>query len=300
MFDYSLLEALALVVREGSFERAARTLHVTPSAVSQRVKLLEDRVGQVLVARGQPCTATAAGAPLCRHLEQVALLEHELRDRLPALGRTSGAASTPPTVRIAVGADSVATWFVRALSRFARERPVLLDIVLEDQDHTGQLLRTGAVHGAVTTWAAPVQGCHSVRLGALRYVATCTPAFRARYFARGVTRAALTRAPCLVFNTKDRLQHVFARKVVRQDVELPMHWLPSSHAFVEGCLQELGWAMNPEPMVEAHLARGELVELVAGRPVDVELHWQSWRVASAWFDELSGHIQEEARRGLRR
>ena len=47
MFDYAALEALATVLREGSFERAARRLHVTPSAISQRIKQLEERAGQV-------------------------------------------------------------------------------------------------------------------------------------------------------------------------------------------------------------------------------------------------------------
>src|SRR4051794_34409011 len=109
-FDYALLSALAAVVREGSFERAARALHVTPSAVSQRMKLLEERVGNLLVARGQPCPAPPAGAVLCRHVEQVSLLEHELGEQLPELAPFVGA-SAAPTLRIAVNADSVATWF---------------------------------------------------------------------------------------------------------------------------------------------------------------------------------------------
>ena len=80
MLDYLGLAALAAVVREGSFERAARKLHVTPSAVSQRIKQLEERTGQVLVQRGTPCTGTEAGRRLCLHLEQVALLENALRN----------------------------------------------------------------------------------------------------------------------------------------------------------------------------------------------------------------------------
>ncbi|KAA2220989.1 LysR family transcriptional regulator, partial [Salinarimonas soli] len=42
MLDYAGLSALAAVVRQGSFERAAGTLGVTPSAVSQRVRALEE------------------------------------------------------------------------------------------------------------------------------------------------------------------------------------------------------------------------------------------------------------------
>ena len=53
MLDYSALSALAAVIREGSFERAAQSLHVTPSAVSQRIRLLEERLGCALVVREQ-------------------------------------------------------------------------------------------------------------------------------------------------------------------------------------------------------------------------------------------------------
>ena len=116
MLDYALLDALAAVIRHGSFERAAKELNVTPSAVSQRVKLLEERVGSVLVKRGQPCVATTSGALLCRHTERVQLLEAELGGRMPAL--PGQIASAWPTLRVAVNDDSVATWFIDAVGPF--------------------------------------------------------------------------------------------------------------------------------------------------------------------------------------
>ncbi len=63
MLDYAALSALAAVVREGSFERAARALHVTPSAISQRIRLLEERVGCALVIRDQPLPGHGNRAP---------------------------------------------------------------------------------------------------------------------------------------------------------------------------------------------------------------------------------------------
>src|SRR5215469_17623798 len=106
MLDYASLSALAAVVREGSFERAARALNVTPSAISQRVKQLEERLGSVLIVRGQPCTATNTGRLLCSHVEQVGLLEHELRGALPKLTHT-GEQDEKATLRVAVNADSL-------------------------------------------------------------------------------------------------------------------------------------------------------------------------------------------------
>ena len=117
MLDYASLHALATVVREGSFERAARALHVTPSAVSQRIRLLEERVGCALVVRGQPCTATATGRRMCQHIDRVLLLEQELQDTLPALASDTAVRVGLP---VAVNADSLATWFAPALAQTPR------------------------------------------------------------------------------------------------------------------------------------------------------------------------------------
>ena len=190
MLDYATLNALAAVVREGSFERAARALNVTPSAVSQRVKLLEERIGGALLVRGQPCVATEAGQQLCRHIERVGMLEHELRGALPALGMGGDGAGGRVTVRVAVNADSLETWFIAAASAFCAGAPgALLDLIVDDQDHTAERLRTGAVLAAVTALAQPVAGCNSEALGTMHYVAAASPAFVRSHFAKGVGRA---------------------------------------------------------------------------------------------------------------
>ena len=198
MLDYALLDALGAVVRLGSFDRAARELNVTPSAVSQRVKLLEERVGSVLVKRGQPCIATPPGALLCRHIERVQRLETELGGQMPTLpGMLAG---KWPTFRMAVNDDSVGTWFIDAISGFCAEREMLLDLVIEDQEYTAQQLRDGSVQGAVTTQAEPVQGCRSTKLGRMRYLPVCSPAYFDRHFSAGVTRDALRHAPRVDFS----------------------------------------------------------------------------------------------------
>src|SRR6202011_352665 len=149
MLDYASLSAVAVVVREGSFERAARALNVTPSAISQRVKQLEDRLGGVLIGRGQPCTATEMGRLICRHVEQVGMLEHELHGTLPGL-LAAGSTDERVTIRVAVNADSLGTWFIRAMATFLAADRALLDVAIDDQEHTQQWLRAGDVLAAVT------------------------------------------------------------------------------------------------------------------------------------------------------
>lgn len=297
MLDYASLSALAAVVREGSFERAARMLHVTPSAVSQRIRLLEERVGCALVVRGQPCYATETGRRLCQHIDRVRLLEHELHGAVPTLEQTGNARVPLP---IAVNADSLATWFAPAVAAFAANAHVLMDVAVDDQDHTSEWLRSGMVIAAVTGTARPATGCDSRPLGAMRYLATASPGYVERYFSGGVGASALAQAPSLVFNTKDELQSRWVRRLCRRHVELPRHTLPSSQAFVVAAVAGMGWGLHPQSLIINHLKDGSLVELVPNAPLDVPLYWQHARAASSLLNGLTREVLAAAESALLR
>jgi len=273
--DHAQLRALAAVVREGGFERAAQSLNVTSSAVSQRIKALEDRVGRLLVKRSSPAVATPEGQVLVQLAEQTALLEHDALHRMGLADEDLPHASIP----VAVNHDSLETWFPEAARSFASQTGTTLDLRLEDQDHTVALLRQGAVLGAVTTLDEPVQGCQIHALGSIRYAATCTPAFHEKHFSKGVNAQSLAQAPVLVFNRKDELQARFARRLAGEDLPLtaPTWWIPSTRAFVQANLGGLGWTMNPLPLVKRHLEAGRLVYMKQRAWEDVPLYWQHWK-----------------------
>jgi LysR family transcriptional regulator (chromosome initiation inhibitor) len=228
---------------------------------------------------------------MCQHVDRVLLLEQELHGTLPTLAVDS-------TVRVglpvAVNADSLATWFAPAVAAYAAQAPVLFDVAVDDQDHTAEWLRNGTVLAAVTGTARAPTGCSTQPLGAMRYVATASPAFLQQHFSSGVGAGTLARAPALVFNTKDELQSRWVHRLCHRHVELPRHYLPSSHAFVAATLAGMGWGMNPLVMVQEHLASGTLVELVPGTPLDVPLHWQQARAASTLLDGLTRHLVQAA------
>lgn len=295
MLDYPGLQALDAVLREGSFERAARRLHVTPSAVSQRIKQLEERLGQVLVQRGSPCTGTEAGQRLCLHLEQVALLEQQLRRSHPGLVPDAPV----PTLRLAVNADSLSTWFMDAMAAFTAGGPELLDLRIDDQEHTGERLRRGEVIAAVTASAASIAGCNSWPLGSMRYVAAASPAFIERHCAAGVTAAALARAPVLIYDRKDRLpeQWLQARGLAAR-TQAPQHFLPSNHGYVRACEVGMGWGMHPEALIHPQLHDGSLVELLPGQALDVPLYWAHPRSAQATLERLTQCVMAAARQWL--
>ena len=295
MLDCAALSGLAAVTREGSFERAALVLDVTHSAVSQRIRLLEKRVGCALVVRGQPCGATATGRRSCQHVDRLRLLEQELQGTLPALA-PQGIARVP--LPIAVNADSLATWFAPAVAAFAADAPVLMNVAVDDEDYTTEWLRSGAVLAAVTATARPAAGCNSRPLGAMRYLAAASPAFVARHFADGVGSGNLAKAPSLVFNTKDELQARWVRRLCHRHVELLRHTLPSPEAFVTAALAGMGWGMQPQALIASQLQDGSLVELVPDMPLDVPLYWQHARAASGLLDRLSREVQAAARTAL--
>jgi LysR family transcriptional regulator (chromosome initiation inhibitor) len=238
MLDPAQLAALAAVHRRGAFDLAAAELHVTASAISQRVKALEERTGAVLIRRGTPCTATETGLRLVRHHDEIALLERTLANDLPGLA--PGAA----TLRIAVNADSLATWVIPAL---AATENLLFDLVIDDQDVSQDWLRRGEVVAAITAHPGPLQGCDTLPLGSLRYRATAAPAFRDRWFCEGVSAGTLARAPALTFSEKDRLQTRWAAARGLSRPALPTHRIASSQAFIDACLAGLAWGMNPNP-----------------------------------------------------
>ena len=293
MLDYALLDAMAAVLRTGSFDKAAQQIGVTPSAISQRIKLLEERLGTSVILRGQPCTATPAGRRLYRHVEEIGLMEHSLRSELGALIPTGQA----PTIRIAVNADSLATWFLPALTGIEGR---LFDLILDDESNTAEWLRRGEVSAAVSTNAGPVQGCGSRSLGAQTYIATASPDFMRRWFASGVDESTLAEAPSITFNTKDELQDRWLVETYGRRIAHPSHWIPASQGFVDGALASLGWGMNPLSLIEPHLAARRLVPLRPGRPLHVPLFWHWSRAVESALNDITALVVQTARSSLRR
>jgi len=289
------LTAFAAVLAEGSFEAAARRLSLTPSAISQRIKALEDRLGQVLVLRRLPCQATPAGQRLLRNAQQLQLMEAETLSEFAATDPANRAAST---MAIAVNADSLASWLLPALAELHARHGMLFDIRTEDQDHSADLLRDGSVLGAITADAKPVQGCAVKKLGVMRYVPIASPVFVEKYFNDGLTAATLGHAPMLIFNRRDDLQTRFIRSVSRARLTPPIHYVPSSTAFVEAAALGLGWAMAPAAMLAAPLASGVVQTLAPERWLDVPMYWQHWTIRSPALNLLTEALLRAATTGL--
>jgi len=289
--DQGQLEALLAAVTEGTFDAAAQTLHVTPSAVSQRIKALETRVGRVLVTRSKPVAPTASGMVLLRAARQMQAIA---ADALTELGDDPEA---PLTLPLAVNADSLATWFVEALA--AAGPGLTFDVRRADQTRTAELLRDGTVMAAVTAASQAVSGCTVRRLGRMRYRPRASAAFVARWFADGVTASALAAAPVVLFDREDPLQDQYLRRRARRRVSPPRCYVPGSGAFVQAVRRGLGWGMVPDLQAEDCPGEAALVEFDPRAVIDVPLYWQQWQRSSAALERVTGAVRAQAEAALR-
>ena len=283
MLDYKLLQALAAVVDHSGFERGARHLGLTQSAVSQRIKLLEARLGQPVLIRSPKLSPTPLGQRLLNHVQQVHLLEHDLLEQIPALGERE------QRLRLAINADSLATWWAPVTGVFCRRQGILLDLVVEDQDVALRRMRDGEVAGCICATQRPVQGARCQPLGRMRYRALASPDYARHHFSEGLTVEALRRAPAIVYGPDDRLQH---RYLEMRDylAPFPHHLCPSSEGFVHLALAGMGYGLIPERQVARELREGTLVDLDPESFIDVPLYWHYWRQGGRTLEALTDHL----------
>ena len=294
-FSLEQLVTLLALVEEGTFEAAARRLHVTASAVSQRVKAMENSSGRVLVQRTTPVKLTEAGVVVLRYARQVQLLE---ADTLRAL-QDATSDGRPFLVPLAVNADSLATWFLDSLAGLG-DLGVAFDLHREDQERTSSLLRSGRVMAAVTSTTESVQGCVTEPLGLMRYRAVATPALISRWLSQDPDLTSLGKAPVVTFDRNDDLQESFLRTHTGRGSTGAAHYIPTSNDFARAIALGLGWGLLPEQQCLAEIADGRLVELASEHPVDLPLYWQRWNLTSPLLDAVTAAVRAGAARSLRR
>tara|TARA_B100000678_G_scaffold184879_1_gene154497 strand:+ start:403 stop:1293 length:891 start_codon:yes stop_codon:yes gene_type:complete len=287
MLDYKLLDALAAVLTHQGFERAARALGLTQSAVSQRIKLLEARLGQPVLVRGSPPTPTELGQRLLNHVQQVQLLEGELIQNAPqlALGHRQ--------LRIAINADSLATWWPGAIAGYLKHQAITLDLVIEDQEVGLERMRLGEVAACLCASDMPVQGARVIALGVMRYRALASPDFMARHCPQGADAGSLAQAPAIIFGPNDQLQHRF---MAAHGVNgpFPHHRCASVEGFLRLAHAGLGFGLIPEIQAYRELSTGELEDVVPGWHLDVPLYWHYWRHGGEPLERLGRHLADQA------
>lgn len=300
MLDAKQLEALAAVLEHGGFGPAAQALHLTLPAISLRIKALEAALGQRLLVRGKTVRATPAGQALLAHVKQLRMMEADLVGGLQH-GRPPGALPHWQSLSVAVNADSLASWFLPGVAGLLAKHHLLLDVVIDDQDHTHEALKNGDVLGCVSTQQLPMRGCLAEPLGVLRYRCMAAPALVAKCRTKGgaVSVHRLLAMPAVIFNRKDGLQDAFlAQHFKLASPHYPRHFVPAVDAFESALEHGLGWGMVPELYLVDRSGPLELHEILPGSAVDVALYWHHWEREPLSAQRLTLAVKQAAQKVL--
>ncbi len=290
--DSRQCEAFLSVIDHGSLEQAAQALSLTSSAISQRIKALEMELGNTLLVRSRPCRATAAGQKLVQHLRRVAELEQDLQSEF------AGQQSAAISIALGVNADSLDSWLLPALAEFLIAENILLEVLIDDQDHTHDLLESGMVLGCLSAEQNAMRGCQAVSLGFMRYHPVASKEYCQRWFPQGMTREAARLAPVLTFNRKDKLQaQILLEHFGLQEHTCPTHYVPATTPYNQSILLGLGWGVIPDVMLK-NLDQDKLVRLMPHHPVDVALYWHHWKVQTPRLARLTNTLVRQARESL--
>ena len=282
--DLEHLETLLAVIDAGSFDDASIDLGVSPSAISQRIKSLESRLGAILLVRSRPVKPTEQGARVLRYARQISLLGTEFSEELMRHEGREGKIS----LTIGVNADSLATWFAPVFTALAKWPQLSCEILRTDENLTVGLLRSGRVSAVVTNSQEAAQGCTIRRLGSMRYYAVAAPGV-----VSGSSKDALSSAPIVLFDREDPLQHQMLERI---DPTKPrpvgtISYVPDSLLFVQAIRAGMGWGMVPEQQLAS---APELMVLNEQWFIDVPLFWQRWSVDSPALDRLGNILYTAA------
>lgn len=293
MMDYRHLEALAAVINENGFEKASKKLNITQSAVSQRIKQLEDLTGQILIIRKSPPRPTDYGKKLLKHFMLVEKLETELLNEIHENKEQEFL-----NIAIGINADSLATWFIDSCSNFLETHKVTMDLRIDDQDETHIMLKNGEVLGCIGSKKLSIQGCCSTFLGNMKYRPVAAPDFNKNFFKKGFNKETIKTSPCVLFNKKDGLQAEFFKKAFQtQIIDFPRSYIPSSEKFFDFILKGHAYGMVPDLQSQSYLKTKKLIAL-SNFYIEVPLYWSRWTLNSKIIKTITDSILKESKKFL--
>ncbi len=295
------LAMLQTVAATGSFAAAARTLDLVPSALSYRVRQIEDALDVLLFDRSaRQARLTEAGAELLREADR-------LLNEIDAVANRVKRVATGWEPMLTIAVDSVIArdpLLDLATAFFALEPPTRLKLRDETLLGTIEALTSGEADlaiGAVldaASLAFTATGIRSRLIGELRFVYAVAPHHPLARLPQPLSDAAMREHRAVA--AADSTRHgtpMTVNLIGGQDVLT----VPSMQAKIAAQLHGLGGGFLPEPMARPYIEAGHLVELkTERRPPLGSLHcaWRAGKPGRALEWWLAQFEHEGTRRAL--
>jgi LysR family glycine cleavage system transcriptional activator len=260
------LQAFEAVARHLSFARAAAELHVTPGAISQQVKLLEDQVGVPLFERGRKLQLTPAAAAVMRQL-------HTAMEGLRLVSRQLRGKGTERVVVISAAPSFASRWLIPRMEHFGARHP---DIELRLLA-TRRLVDFGAedVDVGVRYGSGPYAGLYVERLRGETVIAVANPRVATRLRRPAdLAEATLLRNSSMSWDATFPDWPTWLQGLgVSPRKRLRVREFEEATFVIDAALAGLGVALVWRTLVSADLAAGRLVALFNEQPLTNAYHF---------------------------
>lgn len=278
--DYNSLIALKAIHEQGSFVKAANSINVTQSAISQRIKSLESHVGSPVIKRGSKLELTEVGAHLITHINKVSDLERDLNEKIPQLGIDQ------TSIRIAVNADSLATWWFTHVEKTSKELNIRFDIVVADQDSAISKMEDGEVLACLCSSEDSLPGAKALPVKTMNYRMYANKEFYDKYFKGNTLSHAIKTAPAILYGRDDKLHDRFL-SLCGYESPYPYHHVPDAGGLAQAIVSGMGYGMLADEQLELIQAPKDLVNIQEKYCIMEELYWHYWRNSSDILSKFS-------------
>lgn len=278
--DYNSLLALKAVVEQGSFIKGAAAMEVTQSAISQRIKALESIVGGPVINRGPKISLTDAGEYLLNHLDQVFDLEQKLAEKIPQLDLKQS------PIRIAVNADSLATWWFKNIAGLSKDLNIRFDIISADQDQALSKMANGEVIACLCSNEDSLSGARAIKAKTMNYRMYATQAFIDKHFSNSSFNKSVAEAPAVIYDRHDKLHDRYLA-AAGYNGAYPYHKVPSVEGIAQAIINGLGYGLLADEQAEALSTSSDLINIKNNFFIEVDLYWHYWRNSSGLLEKFS-------------
>lgn len=259
------LPTFRTVARRSNLRAAAEELHLTHSAVSQQIRLLEEQIGIALFDRvGRRVVLNGAGAALLRAVEPaLAQIDEGVR-----AAQAASVGAGDENLRVSVLPSFAQRWLLPRMAAWREHHPQIA-LELHASQQLVDLGRDG-FHAALRSGAGPWRGLAAERLLDSAWIVVGPPAAAQRL--RGAPPAALAEEPLLGDGPMWQRWFELAGHKVRIK---PVAEFNDAGLMLQAAEQGLGLALAREVLAADALAGGRLVRLspIAFEDPDAHPYW---------------------------
>lgn len=289
-FDYKGMQALSAIIEWQSFDVAAEKLHISQSAVSQRLKSLQELYSDPLLLRGAKYELTTIGEVLVSHYQKVSHLESETRGIISGQTRDLN-------ITIAISRDILEVWFLQSVVFKGLSDSAHINIISDDSGVTYKHVQKGLAHCSLGAVDDPVSGCTVENLGFMRYLLVATKGYVEKHFKSGVNAETLQEATMLRFDEKDNLNNLFFETKLKVSPSIKRERLmPSVRGFKDAVMRGDAYALLPRMQIKSELESKKLVNIVPDVYWDEQIYFHHWALNDSRYNNaissMKGHFKK--------